>query len=574
MFSSPAFRRGLESANVRILKPFTGYVAKNKWLVAAVVYSTLLHFIECACNYSAGTCASLTNPFIQGIWGYLALLGLGLLAGGVPAKILLTVVLALQTAVGFLAIFLSAVFALTLDADAFVVLSASSQQEVREFVSRFYTWKLAVWTVVTLGAFSAVLWALWKNQLKRQWPLYAICGILIAPQLINTIRFTVKGDYEDIYKNNPMFSLVADFGKFNARMAKLTAMEKDPQPPPNIRYLGEDDNLLAIVVIGESATRFHHSIYGYPRPTNPMLGAKEIYPFTDVISGYAHTVQSMSYMLSTADVEHQEDFRYAMFDVFKAAHFDIRVYSNQARWDKYSSPTAMLTAHADSRYYQQEHFANSFDDKLIEEFERRPRKSERPLLAVFHLIGSHTGFEKRTPKDRKIFSAADRPDSPYKIDDWDDVDEYDNSIRFTDHMLGELVAIVDRHPGPAFMLYCSDHGEFPEAAQSRPRSGASKDPEYYEIPFVFYANAAYREKYPEVLAAIRRNLDKAFVTDHFMYPVFTAARITFDGFPYRSDLFSPEFVPRTDRRLGNSNVIYRSRKNPYSAPRPKSGKKP
>ena len=572
MFSSASLKGVLASANARILKPFAGYIAKNKWLFAALAYSVLLHLIECLSHCRAGISNSWGNPFIQGLWGYLALFGLCLLAGGLPAKILLTVVLALQTAVGFLAIFLSAVFALTLDADAFVVLSASSHQEVREFISRFYTWKLAVWTAVTVAVFAAVLWSVWISKLKRQWPLYALCGILIAPQLINTIRFTIKGDYVDIYKNNPLFSLIADFTKFNARMAKLAAMERDPQPPPNIRYLGADDHLLAVVVIGESATRFHHSVYGYPRPTNPELGAKEIYPFTDVISGYAHTVQAMCYMLSTADVEHQEDFRYAMFDVFKGAGFDIRLYSNQARWDKYSSPTTMLTAHADTRYYQQEHFANSFDDQLVKEFERQPPKYDRPTLAVFHLIGSHTGFEKRTPEDRKVFSAADRPVSPYKIDDWNDVDEYDNSIRFTDHMLGELVRIVDRHPGPAFLLYCSDHGEFPESAQSRPRSGASKDPEYYEIPFVFYANAAYREKYPEVMAAIRRNLDQPFVTDHFMYPVFTAARITFDGFPHRNDLFSPDFVPRTNRRLGNSDVIYRSRKNPYSAPRPAKGK--
>ena len=572
MFSSAPLGRVLASAKIRVLDPVAGYIAKNKRIFAALAYSALLHFAECLSRYLTGVSGSCGNPFIQGIWGYLALFGLCLLAGGVPAKILLTLLLGVQSAEAFSSAFLSAVFALPLESDAFAVLSASSPQEAREFLSRFWTWKLALWALITAAAFAAALWSVWSSKLKRAWPLYALCGILILPQLINTVRFTAKGDYEDIYDNNPMVALFANLGRFSARMNKLRAMEKDPQLPPHIRRLGGNEKMLAVVVIGESATRFHHSLYGDPRPTNPALGAKkEIYPFTDAISGYAHTVQSVSYMLSTEDIEHPEDYRYTMFDVFRKAGFGIRLYSNQSRWGKYSSPASLLMSHADGRYFQQELFANSFDDLLVDEFLRRPPEHDRPALAVFHLIGSHNGFDSRSPKEHKVFSAADRPDSPYKIDDWVEVDEYDNSIRFTDHVLGRIAGIVDEHPGPAFMIYCPDHGEFPERTLTHPRSGASKDPEYYEIPFVFYANAAYREKYPEVMEAIRKNLDKPFITDHFMYPVFTAARITFDGFPHRNDLFSPDFAPRTTRHLGASSILYRSRRNPYQAPRPAKG---
>ena len=573
MFSVSSLKPAIRFMNTNVLKPLVEYIVKNRLVFAALLYSLLLHIVECVFRYFADLTATLGNPIIQGLGGFLALFGLCLLAGGIPAKILLSILLLLQTLETFCAAFLGAVFSLGLRAEALAILAVSSPQEVNDFLDRFFTWKLFLSTLIVLAVYSTALYAVWKPKLKRAWALYAICGLLLLPQLINTIRFCIKRDYKDIYKHNSLAMLVFSYGNFESDMHKLTEMEKHPQLPPNIRYQGGSENLLAIVVIGESATRFHHSLYDYPRPTNPVLGAKEeVYAFTDVISAYAQTVRSFLYMMTAQDAQRNQDYGHTMYDVFKKAGFEVDHYSNQNRWGKYDSPISMLTAHADSRVYLQEHRPGSLDDGLVEEFRKRHPKTTRPTLAVFHLIGSHNSFDKRSPKERKVFDASNRPEPPYKVEDWNEFDEYDNSIRFTDHMQGLIADIVDAEPGPAFMLYCSDHGESPELFYSSPRSSKSKQPECYEIPFVFHANAAYREKYPETMRAIRENLHKPFVTDDLMYPVFSAARIDFDGFPRDRDLFSSGFVPRARRYMGSSSALYHSRRNPYlrsSAPAPK-----
>ena len=563
-------RIGIFFGNVlRRCEPFARYVVKNRLIFAALLYSVALQAVELYALYASSLNRSFGNPFVQGLWSVLALFGLCLLAGKRAAKILLTVLLSLQSLECCCSVFLSSVFALRLTSDAFVIFISSSPSEVREFVSVFTSWRFLACISVGAAAFAAALFVVWKPTLERTRHLYLICAILILPQVVNAVRLGFGDEHErrKIYERNPLAELAVNTGRFYRSMDKMSQLEKHPELPPGVEYTAKGENMLAVVVIGESATRFHHSIYGYPRLTSPALGArKELCVFTDVVSGYAHTVRACGYMFTAADVDHPEDYRCTLFDVFRAAGFRSYHCSNQSRWGKYDSPINVLTAHADGRFFLQEHFPGSFDDRLVEEFRRGHDRMDGPTLVVFHLIGSHYAYKWRTPEDRKVFTAADRPVSPYKVDKWRKVDEYDDSIRFTDYVLGRILDMVDSKPYPAFFLYCSDHGDFPEQYSSQPRSSASTAPEYYEVPFVFYANAAYRDKFPETMKAIRGNLDKPYLTDDLLFAVFSAARITFDGFPRGRDLFSADFVPRTDRRVGERLLRYRSRKNPFAVP--------
>ena len=76
---------------------------------------------------------------------------------------------------------------------------------------------------------------------------------------------------------------------------------------------------------------------------------------------------------------------------------------------------------------------------------------------------------------------------------------YDNSIHYTDYVLGEIVDMLAKTNAPASMLYLSDHGEdiFDD---SRARYlHASPIPTYYQlhIPYVIWFSKAYRESYPQ-----------------------------------------------------------------------------
>ena len=225
-----------------------------------------------------------------------------------------------------------------------------------------------------------------------------------------------------------------------------------------------------------------------------------------------------------------------------------------------------MTAHADKRIYLQERSPGAQDDGLLELFSAALADKGRKLI-LLHLIGSHAHYEKRSPEKFKAFNRTNRVKAPYpEVDKWREVDEYDNSILFTDSVLRRIIDRLERYPVPSFMLYCSDHGDFPEHVDQEPRSPSSASPEFYEIPFVFYANPGFRGRYGAFLADIGKNVDKPFMTDHIMYPILSAAQISFDGFPRRFDLFASDYVPPPERKAGHSNVLYRTRTNPYNHP--------
>ena len=548
---------------------FYDFAKENRYFFLVIAFALFLQYIEVIGLYLGNINSTIVNPFIQRIWGWLFLYGTCLLTGRRIAQILISLLLILQGILVVFSFFLSLKFSLPLDGDAFLVLAESSPREALEFCSAFLDLKLLLGIFLYLSLLIAAVCLLWKSTLKRKIPLFVIALLFMLPQLINTVRFSIRGDYDDIYDKNSLSMLIVNLSTLHKDHAKLINMARKPELPTGIRHATPNEKFLAVLVIGESATRFHHSIYGYPRCTSPEMERRrnELLIYDDVISGYAHTVQALRYLLTTEEIANKNDFRYSMFDVFKAAGFRILFYSNQSRWGKYDTPITLMTTHADERCYLQELQSGAYDDLCLKDLQKHTTELKSPTLLVFHLYGSHGRYYKRTPASEKVFHEKNRCPSPYEIDDIAEIDEYDNSIRFTDLLLGKILVKLNELQYPAFFLYVSDHGECPEKIHRSPRAGSSTVPEVYEIPFVLYTNPKYREKYPFFMISAAANQHKSYQTDWAMYAFFSAARITFEQFPYEKDIFSDKFVPPEKRFLGSSNVEYHSRKSPFQTMR-------
>ncbi len=532
----------------------------------------LFIFLEALGLYYATNNSTLVNPFIQRIWGWLFLYGLLLLPGGRVAKILTILLFIIQSVLVAVSVFLLFKFTLPLSGDIILIIAESSPGEAKEFFAKFFS--IGLLCAVTAFALLTVLGIILtkKAALKRCAMLYITAIVLMLPQIINTIRFSASGDYEDIYIRNSLANFFARIHATWTENTGLQVMKKSPQLPANIRMKAGDKNPLVVLVIGESATRFHHSLYGYFRPTTPRLDQyrSELLAFSDVLSSSASTIRSLRYLLTTEEKEHPGDFRYSLFDVFKAAGFRVFFCSNQSRWGKYDTPIALMTAHADRKIYLQEEHPFAYDDRLSQYVPVLAESTDAPTLIVLHLYGSHTSYDQRYPSPAKFFKDNQIYPVLYKTDSPEEVDDYDNSIRFTDAMLGKMLDYIKQSGRPAAFIYLSDHGDCPELIKQSPRSAASKLPDIYEIPFIFYANPEYLRTYPDFIKQASANLSKPYQTDHATYAIISAAQITFDNFPCEKDIFSSRFIPREKRFLGESNSEYRTRKglkwqNPPSA---------
>ena len=138
------------------------------------------------------------------------------------------------------------------------------------------------------------------------------------------------------------------------------------------------------------------------------------------------------------------------------------------------------------------------DAAILPYLKKELDKEDGNLFVVLHTYGSHFNYHERYPKEFRFY----RPDkaegirASYKKELRN---AYDNSIHYTDYVLGEIVDMLAKTNAPASMLYLSDHGEdiFDD---SRARYlHASPIPTYYQlhIPYVIWFSKAYRESYPQ-----------------------------------------------------------------------------
>ena len=529
---------------------------------AVCLFMLFLLWCECVSCYIGKTnTGSIVNPFIQGAWLYLALFGLALLPGGRATKILLTFDLAVMGAVAATGVFLHLRFALDMDCDCFFVLAASSSSEIGEFLGRFLTWYLIAILLVASVSCGGMIFLVWKTAFKRSYLNTAAVLLMVLPFAINCIRYAADDEMDRIYTRSNLPRLVSGYFIYRGKFAHLLNIEKAPAVPSGVKTLPGGEKAVGVFVIGESAHSCHWGSYGYPRDTTPEIAKRRenCLVFDDAVAAIPHTTGALYYMLTDARLFKRKPATYTLIDVFKAAGWRVVLISNQARWGRHDGPIGILTAHCDRRIYVQENIHHSYDMDVLPEVEKELRNAPAGrLLIIVHLMGSHQSFNERYPEDFSRFDQVrDQCNSAMKEKHARELNEYDNSIAYTDQVLGKILERLENQSYPAFMLYCSDHSEIGDWGKYRnARASGTVIPEVYEVPLVLWSNDAYRKTFPEFLALASRNVHAPLQTDRLIWPVLSAARITFDGFPSEQDIFSPAYRPAEKRPMGKARGGY------------------
>ncbi len=315
-------------------------------------------------------------------------------------------------------------------------------------------------------------------------------------------------------------------------------------------------------MIGESANRNHMGIYGYSRATDPEIRktVPPVLPFDDVISAYASTTWAIRYLFTMSEIgPARQDSKCSLIDILKAGGYRIDMISNQYRWGEYDGPINLIFSHVDSRKYLQEKTPKVLDDALLTEMSEFPEKSAGPHLIILHLMGSHAGYDSRYPTGWGPFTGviddANRHLAPQYVEI---LNEYDNSIAFTDRLLAGVIAKLKEQDRPTFLLYVSDHGEVIDDGRTTLRSGKSRVPDAYEIPFIVWMSHEYRETFPEFVREAQNNLHKPLQTDKAFWGMAALLQLTWDDFPEEKNFFSNRYQPQerfiSDIRYEKRNI--------------------
>ena len=312
-----------------------------------------------------------------------------------------------------------------------------------------------------------------------------------------------------------------------------------------------------VVVIGESHSKYHSSLYGYPLPTNPLLEQTDgLFIFDDVISSVNATSLSFRNFMSLSSLDQNRGWYEApLFPaVFKKAGFCVNFYSNQFVYDPamdtYDASCGFFNhpAMQDKLFNHKNTVKYQYDGELIDAYASVRDKIEKDSnLVIFNLSGQHVQASERYPSNWNRFNESDyaqRLDLTSEQKSY--VAHYDNATLYNDYVISRIISLyADRD---AVIIYFPDHGD--EVHDFRNHIGRSHDYEsggykavhcQLDIPFLIYLSPMAQNEHPELLRKIASSVHRPFMTDDLPHLLMDIAGVRCKDFDPARSLISDEF---------------------------------
>lgn len=448
-------------------------------------------------------------------------------------------------------IFLLLKFGYAFDYYVYGIILASNPNEAMAFAKTYFGLS-AFAIILTTIAGNLLIKKLIKSTISayRKWYRgIALCALVLSAVFVSTSGLAILGRIEPLHFNEYtnvaryakiMFFSPADFPIVRAIIQNGEAIKGTVQATPT-------DSTKYVVIIGESHSLFHSSVYGYKYLTEPHMtqlrDSAEMIAFSDCISGADGTRWAMqcifSYARGYVDISNYN----IIPQIFKEAGYFTAFYDNQNGGTlpvaTYNDPK--LTAQClDIIYGNVTEYDGDFCKNI--HFEH-PRS-----LTFIKINGQHFLYHERIPKQ---YSCAFSPEMYNGFDSEKQkvLADYDNCLTYTDSIINSLIDSL--RDDDACVIYFSDHGE--ELFELGDFSGHGSDrkssqPKYQlRVPFYIWGSDAFRQK--PVWEAISRARDLPITTDDFSHFLTHLAGISFPGLDLKRSFISESYDTVTPRSV-------------------------
>ena len=443
---------------------------------------------------------------------------------------------------------------LHISSDVFLILHGSSPQELKMFLRDYIGLKLLCLLVCWSGSFLFAVWFIRRFSYPQTgWSR----GLASIGCLLVLFAFWTGG-----FKVNALMysSVISGTIRSLGTIADQMQLAESPDVDSRFGILAETPPV-GVLVVGESSSRNHWGLYGYSRETTPEIGKlqNELVVFSNLVCVAPGTQPSLRFLMTLATVEHPKKGIMSFPWALGRAGYVSYLYSSQPKWGMGENLITLLFKPSLERIYLPERITDRFFDEAllpyVDDFCMQAKNEKAPFLFL-HLAGSHFPWNKAYPPDKEFF-APDLRDGVTKGLDAKRcayVNHYDNSIRYTDSVLAQVIAKIRALRRPAFVVYVSDHGETPSAGSMRKES----DPDMWEIPLIVWLSPEYRKAFPDVCARLSSRTSLPLQSDQLFYGLLDLARVIEepDERMRRGNFLSPEFKPRQRRMISRGEVCY------------------
>lgn len=298
----------------------------------------------------------------------------------------------------------------------------------------------------------------------------------------------------------------------------------------------KDSAEVYVLVVGETARSRDFQLYGYNRPTNPLLSTTDgLLVFRNVRSQSNTTHKSVPMLLTAATADDHDRLHHekGILAAFREAGFYTVFLSNQQPNHSYidflgsQADEHLFIREADAKADEAEGasasgndvVAQTSDERLLPFFNKAMAKGHKKLFVVLHMYGSHFNYRDRYPQSRARFM----PDTPTEAKPENRpqlVNAYDNTILQTDYILHSIIEKLRSTGAVSAMMYTSDHGENIFDDSRRLFLHASPRPSEYDtdVPLLVWTSESYAREHAPVVDAMKSNLNKGVQTSASVFP--------------------------------------------------------
>ncbi|WP_127844326.1 sulfatase-like hydrolase/transferase [Psychroflexus aestuariivivens] len=446
----------------------------------------------------------------------------------------------------FLKISFYHLFQTKLDVSALYVIFETNQKESTGFLSTYVDGFIVFTVLILILNFVFALKFNHKHNTKYRRFQLKFKNLGIATFCLFTAFASYQFIQIKIKKYNLLYlaedAIVSYHQIQNNFQTELTASEN-----PNLNVKATDKSQTLVLVIGESTSAKHMSIYGYYRPTNPKLTelSDELIVFEDVISPAAHTIPALNALLTFEC----ENGLASIIQLANQAGFKTYWISAQQPIGMNDTLVTAIAKAADKTEFPNAiNNIQNYDSILFSHYEEALADQQDKKLIVLHLNGTHLKYEDKYPPEFNVFK--DQPRTKFESERSKmQINTYDNAVLYNDFVVSEFIKRLKSKKIDSKLIYLSDHGdEVFRDIDFVGHNGYYSTKAMLHVPFIVWTSDS--NKNTEEWKTFTK---RKYIFDDFVHSFADLAKIEFENYQPKRSIFNSafEYKPRITKQNKN-----------------------
>jgi heptose-I-phosphate ethanolaminephosphotransferase len=422
----------------------------------------------------------------------------------------------------------------------FFIIFETNIREASEYLEVYLSYKILLVILILITSYLLSVLLFKRNQL-----------LSILSEKVNNnpsfkfIIFALAILFFAFYRNSFLpYAAIRSYSEYNNQLNSLqdTYNDKLGENFKNAHLLSDSLKQTIVVIIGESTSRSHMSIYGYYRNTTPLLKSKEqeLIIYEDVISPNAHTLESLTKVLTLGTNKEPEKITQgSIFQLFNSVDFKTYWISNQRPLGNYETGLTAIARSSDELVFANTNY-NNFDEVLFSPLKNALKQKNKNKLIFVHLMGTHIKYDERYPEGFSKFNDIPKTkfDSPLAHNT---INTYDNAVLYNDFIVSSIIDITEQSNNNSSVVYFSDHGEDVYSSSNKAfHSEVNATKQMYDIPFIVWMSDKFKKDRKKLIFDNKRKLN----TENFIYSLSDLAGIKFDNFDESLSIFNTNYTPK------------------------------